>query len=79
MRRPLWLSTATAFPSSMALTFACLLVLQSEEALSQSAHRGAVRVDPEDCDLAYAAVLGDPYGPNEERGAYRSRDGGRNG
>ena len=37
-----------------------------------------VRVDPGDCDLVYAAVLGDPYGPNEERGVYRSRDGGRN-
>ena len=37
---------------------------------------GRLRVDPDDCDLVYAAVFGDPFGPNEERGVYRSRDGG---
>ena len=36
-----------------------------------------IRVDPRDCNLVYAAVLGDPYGPNPERGIFRSRDGGR--
>jgi photosystem II stability/assembly factor-like uncharacterized protein len=35
-----------------------------------------MRVHPRDCNLVYAAVLGDPYGPNETRGVYRSRDGG---
>lgn len=35
-----------------------------------------VRIDPNDCDLVYAAVLGDPWGPNHERGVFRSRDGG---
>jgi photosystem II stability/assembly factor-like uncharacterized protein len=35
-----------------------------------------MRVDPTNCDLVYAAVLGDPYGPNEERGVFRSLDGG---
>jgi photosystem II stability/assembly factor-like uncharacterized protein len=38
---------------------------------------GRVRVHPTDCDRVYAAVLGDPYGPNEERGVFRSQDGGR--
>lgn len=33
-------------------------------------------VDPRDPNHLYAAVLGHPYGPNEERGIYRSRDGG---
>jgi photosystem II stability/assembly factor-like uncharacterized protein len=35
-----------------------------------------MRVDPLDCDRVYAAVLGDAYGPNDERGVYRSLDGG---
>src|SRR5919108_2457672 len=38
---------------------------------------GRIRVHPTNCDLVYAAVLGHPYGPNEERGVFRSRDGGR--
>ncbi len=38
---------------------------------------GRVRVHPTNCDVVYAAVFGDPFGPSEERGVYRSRDGGR--
>ena len=34
-------------------------------------------VDPRNPDRLYVAVLGHPYGPNEERGLYRSTDGGR--
>lgn len=36
-----------------------------------------IRVHPTDPDVVYAAVLGHPWGPSEERGVYRSRDGGR--
>jgi photosystem II stability/assembly factor-like uncharacterized protein len=36
----------------------------------------ALAVDPRDAKRVYAAVLGHPYGPNEERGIYRSIDGG---
>jgi photosystem II stability/assembly factor-like uncharacterized protein len=36
----------------------------------------ALAVDPRDPNLVYAAVLGHPYGPNEERGIFRSTDGG---
>ncbi len=36
----------------------------------------ALAVDPHDPDRVFAAVLGHPYGPNEERGLYRSTDGG---
>ena len=35
-----------------------------------------IRVDPTNPDLVYVAALGHPYGPNDERGVYRSRDGG---
>lgn len=34
-------------------------------------------VDPHNPDRLFVAVLGHPYGPNEERGLYRSLDGGR--
>src|SRR5277367_535599 len=36
----------------------------------------ALAVDPHDPDKLFAAVLGHPYGPNEERGIFRSTDGG---
>src|ERR1051326_6602708 len=36
----------------------------------------AMAVDPHDPKRIFAAVLGHPYGPNEERGVYRSTDGG---
>ena len=35
-------------------------------------------VHPDDPDLVYAAVLGHIFGPNEQRGVFRSRDGGKN-
>ncbi len=34
-------------------------------------------VDPRDPNKLFVAVLGHPYGPNEERGVFRSTDGGR--
>lgn len=36
----------------------------------------ALAVDPRDPNRLFAAVLGHPYGPNAERGIYRSTDGG---
>jgi len=38
---------------------------------------GAVIVDPKDPNRVFVAALGHPYGPNEERGVFRSLDGGR--
>ncbi len=38
----------------------------------------AVLIDPHDPNRLFVAVLGHPYGPNEERGIYRSTDGGKN-
>jgi photosystem II stability/assembly factor-like uncharacterized protein len=37
---------------------------------------GQVAIDPKDANKAFVAVTGHPYGPNEERGLYRSVDGG---
>jgi len=36
----------------------------------------SLAVDPKDPNRLFAAVLGHPYGPNPERGIYRSTDGG---
>ncbi len=38
----------------------------------------ALAVDPRDPNKVFAAVLGHPYGPSQERGIYRSTDGGQN-
>ncbi|MFL6426901.1 MAG: WD40/YVTN/BNR-like repeat-containing protein [Acidobacteriaceae bacterium] len=37
----------------------------------------AVVVDPSNPNRLFAAVLGHPYGPNAERGIFRSQDGGK--
>jgi photosystem II stability/assembly factor-like uncharacterized protein len=37
----------------------------------------AIAVDPANADRLFVAVLGHPYGPNPERGVFRSTDGGR--
>jgi photosystem II stability/assembly factor-like uncharacterized protein len=36
-----------------------------------------IAVDPKNPNRIFVAVLGHPYGPNEERGIYRSTDGGK--
>ncbi len=36
----------------------------------------ALLIDPRDPNRVFAAVLGHPYGPNAERGVFRSADGG---
>jgi len=38
---------------------------------------GKVRIDPHDANIVYVAAVGHPYGANEERGVFRSKDGGR--
>ena len=45
--------------------------------LADTRHIGRVRVHPRDPDLVYVAALGHAFGPNDERGVFRSRDGGR--
>jgi photosystem II stability/assembly factor-like uncharacterized protein len=37
---------------------------------------GRIQVDPSNADVAWVAALGHPYGPNAERGIFRTRDGG---
>ncbi len=44
--------------------------------LSDSFHIGRIVIHPRDPDLVYVAALGSAFGPNPERGVYRSKDGG---
>jgi photosystem II stability/assembly factor-like uncharacterized protein len=44
--------------------------------LKNSKFVGRLCIHPQNPDLVYAAVLGDVFGPNSERGVYRSKDGG---
>jgi len=38
---------------------------------------GGLAIDPKDENRVFVAVLGHPYGPNAERGVYRTTDGGK--
>ena len=46
--------------------------------LEDTRHIARVRVHPQNPDLVYVAALGHAFGPNEQRGVFRSSDGGRN-
>ena len=48
----------------------------SHRGLRDSQQIPALLVDPRDPRRVFAAVLGHPYGPNEERGLFRSTNGG---
>jgi photosystem II stability/assembly factor-like uncharacterized protein len=45
--------------------------------LEDTRHIGKVLVDPVNPDVVLVAALGHAYGPNEQRGVFRSTDGGR--
>jgi photosystem II stability/assembly factor-like uncharacterized protein len=44
--------------------------------LAETRHIGDIAIHPNDPDVLYVAALGHAYGPNPERGVYRSTDGG---
>ena len=46
--------------------------------LKNSRHISRIRIDKQDPNLVYAAVMGDLFKDSEERGVYRSTDGGKN-
>jgi photosystem II stability/assembly factor-like uncharacterized protein len=45
--------------------------------LHESKHIGRICIHPTNPDIVYVAVLGDIFGPQEERGVFRTRDGGK--
>ena len=46
--------------------------------LAESHHIGDIKLHPTDPNTAWVAVLGHLYSPNEERGVYKTSDGGAN-
>jgi photosystem II stability/assembly factor-like uncharacterized protein len=45
--------------------------------LKETRFIGKVRAHPQDADTVYVAALGHAYGPNKERGIFKSTDGGK--
>jgi len=45
--------------------------------LRDTRHIGRIRIHPRNPDIVYAAVLGHIFGPHDDRGVYRSKDGGK--
>jgi photosystem II stability/assembly factor-like uncharacterized protein len=45
--------------------------------LEETRHIGRIRVHPRNPDLVYVAAIGHCFGPNEQRGVFRSKDGGK--
>ncbi len=45
--------------------------------LEDTRHIPRIRIHPRNPDLVYVAALGHLFGPNEQRGVFRSKDGGR--
>ena len=44
--------------------------------LRETRHISRLRIHPTDPDIVYVAAMGDMFGPNAERGVYRTTDGG---
>ena len=44
--------------------------------LDATKHVGRILIHPRNPDVVYVAAVGDLWGPNEERGVFRTRDGG---
>ncbi|MEM7084754.1 MAG: glycosyl hydrolase [Bacteroidota bacterium] len=49
-----------------------------QSGLEKGRHIPRIRVHPKDHNIVYAAVLGNIYKPTQERGVYKSTDGGKN-
>src|SRR5207248_7296291 len=46
--------------------------------LDITSRMGRVIIDPHNPDVVFVAALGTCYGPQQERGVYRTKDGGKN-
>ena len=45
--------------------------------LSDTSQISRIRIHPQNPDIVYVAALGHVYGPNQQRGVFRTKDGGR--
>jgi photosystem II stability/assembly factor-like uncharacterized protein len=49
----------------------------TQTGLEKSMAIGRIRIHPSNPDVVYVASLGDPYGPSESRGVFKSSNGGK--
>jgi photosystem II stability/assembly factor-like uncharacterized protein len=49
----------------------------TKSGLDQTQSIARIRIHPANPDLVFVAAFGNPYGPNPERGIFRSKDGGK--
>lgn len=45
--------------------------------LASTYHIGSVVIDPTNADIVYVAAIGHAFGPNEDRGVFKTSDGGK--
>jgi photosystem II stability/assembly factor-like uncharacterized protein len=45
--------------------------------LTETGHIGAVEIDPSNHNIVWVAAIGQAFSPNEERGVYKTEDGGK--
>ena len=46
--------------------------------LPKAGQIGKIEIHPKNSDIVYVAALGNIFGPNKERGVYKTTDGGKN-
>lgn len=79
-----WVGTGETQPRHSGYSYAGTGVFKSSDAgnswqnvgLNDTHHIGKVLIHPSDPDVVYVAALGHFWSPNEERGVFRTRDGG---
>ena len=49
----------------------------SRSGLEETQHIARIRIHPKDSDIAYVAAMGHLFGPNDQRGVFRTVDGGQ--
>ena len=82
--RTIWVGTGEA--NSSRSTYSGIGIYKSNNngktwqyaGLPESHHIGAIKVHPDNPDVAWVAVTGHLYTPNKERGVYKTTDGGKN-
>lgn len=82
--RTVWVGTGEAQPRFSGYDFPGTGVFKSTDAgahwtamgLDDTQHIGRVVIDPRNANVVYVAAMGHQWTPNDERGVFRTRDGG---
>ena len=80
-----WVGTGEVQPRHSGPAYAGMGVFRSTDAgrtwrhlgLADTHHIGKIVIHPRNPDIVYVAAMGHSWSPNEERGVFRTRDGGK--